>query len=564
MKFNIKPAAIFISLVFIITSCSKTNDEGKMIPNNALAVMHLNTKSLSAKLSWNEIKQTNWFKEIYSDTSIKPWTKKLMDNPDSTGIDFNSGLILFVQKPAGTEGQIVFEGEIKNEKSFKAFNENLSENIAATKDGDINILALKEEAVVGWNNKKFAYVINASGFTHRMKHNMDTLESNTGLAGAQNLTLICKNLFGLKTDNSMAKNNKFSSLIKEEGDVHVWQNTEEIANSSAQMGALGTLKLDFLLKGNISTFTGSFENGKINVKQKLYVSPELTDVIKKYFAGKINTDMVKNIPSQNINGLLVLHFKPEGIKELIKLTGMDGFLNIFLSGKNLTLDDFVKANKGDIMFAVTDFTMKRDSVNLGDEANKSNSYYEKPTASFLFSASIGDKPSFNKLLDAGKKEGGDIISSAGIFYANDDRFFAVGNSQQYVSKYIAGSNNKPDFIEKIEDHPFALFIDIQKILTTAALQPVKDNGNQVIMEESLKTWQNVYSMGGEYKDDAFILNSEINLVDKNTNSLKQLNSYFDKISKVMIEKNKKNKERWGQADSTIYPPMEMDTIPAKP
>ena len=255
MKFNINLTAIFISVVFLITSCSKTNEQGKMIPKNALAVVHLNTKSLSSKLSWNEIKQTAWFKEIYSDTSIKSWTKKLMDNPDGTGIDFNSGLILFMQKSAGTQGEIVLEGEIKDEKEFEAFNKNLNENVAApAKDGDINVLTIKGDAVIGWDDKKFVYVVNFPGFAHKM-NNMDTLNSNTGLTDVQNLTTVCKNIFALTADNSMAKNDKFSSLLKEEGDVHVWQNTEEIAKSSAQLGALSMLKLDFLLKGNISTVT---------------------------------------------------------------------------------------------------------------------------------------------------------------------------------------------------------------------------------------------------------------------------------------------------------------------
>ena len=55
MKSNLKLTAVFISLAFIVISCGKTSKEGKMIPNNAMAVMHLNTKSLSSKLSWNEI-----------------------------------------------------------------------------------------------------------------------------------------------------------------------------------------------------------------------------------------------------------------------------------------------------------------------------------------------------------------------------------------------------------------------------------------------------------------------------------------------------------------------------
>ena len=405
----------------------------------------------------------------------------------------------------------------------------------------INMLTLKDETVVGWNDKKFAYVINTPKLPANMNSFGDSINMNTQLVNAtQNLSQVCKNLFALKTDSSMAKNDKFSSLLKEEGDVHLWQNNEEMVKSSAQMGMLGMMKLDVFLKGNITTATGSFDNGKIDVKQKFYVSPELTDVLKKYGGGKINTDMIKNIPSQNVNGLLALNFKPEGLKEILKLTGLDGFVNMFLSQEGITMDDFVKANKGDVMFAVTDFTMKRDSFNFKNEALKDTSYmYDKPDVNFLFSVSIGDKPSFDKLMAAGGKLGGDISANAGVHFANNDKIFAIGNSQQYVSSYLAGSNNKFDFIDKISGHPIALFVDIQRLLlSSSAARPLKDSANKIIMDESLKIWQNVYSMGGEYKDDAFVMNSEINLVDKNINSLKQLNGYFDRISKVMIEKRK--------------------------
>jgi len=348
----------------------------------------------------------------------------------------------------------------------------------------------------------------------------------------------------------MTKTEKFATLIKEDGDVHLWQNTEELIKGSSPMGALSMLKLDVFLKDNISTYTVSFDNGKIDVKQKYYVSAELTDVLKKYTEGGMNTDMVKNIPSQNLAGILTVHFKPEGISEIVKLTGMDGFLNMFLSKENLTIDDFVKAIKGDVMFAVTDFTMKRDSFN----------FYNKPDANFLFSVSIGDKPSFDKLMLAGKTLGGQVNALEAIHSATNDKLFATGNSQQYVSKYIQGNNTKFDFTDKIANHPFFAFADIQKILLTASSQ-VKDSGYKIITDESIKTWQSFYSMGGEYKDGGFVSNTEIDLVDKNTNSLKQLNSYFDRIAKVMIEKNKENMTDRAMADSlTMDMPMDTSSI----
>jgi hypothetical protein len=571
MKLSTRLSAIFISLAFIITSCSKTNNEGKMIPKTALAVIHLNTKSLSNKLSWNEIKQTSWFSELYNDADVA-WAKKLMDNPDSTGIDFSSGLIFFVQKPGGTDGQVVLEGDIKNENDFAAFNKNLTGK-TTSKDGDINILSLPDKVVVGWNDDKFVYVVSAAGITSKMKYPMDNQGNNNGsIDTTQNLVNICKGIFSLSDDNSLVKNEKFGQLFKEDGDIHVWQNTEEIAKSSAQLGALSMLKLDVFLKGNVSTATVNFDNGQISVKQKTYVSPELTDVLKKYFEGSINTDMIKHIPSENINGLLALHFKPEGIRELIKLTGMDGFANDFLMKNGLTLDDLVKANKGDILITATDFVLKKDSVNpraRGDDESpdfdETNSYsYERPDVNFLFSAGIGDKTAFNKLMSAFTKMLGEFGANQKIFYANDEKFFAVGSTQPYVSKYIGGNNNKFEFADKISGHPFAFFVDIQKILSTASSKPSSDSSANIIMDESRKIWQTAYCAGGEYKDDGFVLNTEVNFVDKNTNSLKQLNSYFDKIAKVMIEREKKNKERWQNDSTEVYPPMPMDTLPANP
>jgi hypothetical protein len=50
------------------------------------------------------------------------------------------------------------------------------------------------------------------------------------------------------------------------------------------------------------------------------------------------------------------------------------------------------------------------------------------------------------------------------------------------------------------------------------------------MQASAQMWQDIVMTGGEFKDNAIVQNVEVNLVDQNTNSLKQLNTYFDKLS----------------------------------
>jgi hypothetical protein len=306
--------------------------------------------------------------------------------------------------------------------------------------------------------------------------------------------------------------------------------------------------------------TAIFEEGKINVHQKMYASAELTDLLKKYGGGTVSSEMIKNIPSENITGMLALHFKPEGIRELIKLTGMDGFLNMFTSELGFNLDDFVKANKGDVVLAVTDFTMRPDSFDFKTDKGRDTVFSSyKPDVNIVFAVSVGDNPSFDKLMNAGKKMRENMHRDSGIYYARNDKYFALGNKQQNVTKYIGGGNNKFEFPGKADDHPVAFYINIQKILNEINPRPGMDSVDRAILAESKSMWSDVFLTGGEYKDDGFVINTEVNLLDKKTNSLKQLNHYADIIAKSVLEKKKKEKEKWIKPDSSVLMPQPIDT-----
>jgi hypothetical protein len=66
------------------------------------------------------------------------------------------------------------------------------------------------------------------------------------------------------------------------------------------------------------------------------------------------------------------------------------------------------------------------------------------------------------------------------------------------------------------------------------MQPMAaDSASQfsgVALNESIKMWESIIGTGGELVDGAMIGNFEVNLVDKNTNALKQLNQYVDKLA----------------------------------
>jgi hypothetical protein len=561
--FRITLTACIAALLF--SSCSKKNEVGKMIPKNAMFVVHLDTKSLKEKLTWDDIKQTSWFKKLAADSSAKDWTKKLLSNPENSGIDLDGGLVFFAQKNPGTDGEMILEGLVKNESDFAQFNKNLDSATTIRKDGDLSMATLKSESVVAWNDKHFIYATGSGSAKYKFKMPNDTSGNQNTMAPLVDksvaLSAVCKSIFSIKSDSSLAGSEKFTSLLNEKGDIHAWINTEEILKSSGSLGMLGMLKLDVFLKDNISTYTVSFDNGKISVKQKGYAGKEFTDFLTEYSGGSVNADMIKTIPSQNVFGVLAMNFKPEGIKELIKLTGMDGFLNMYTGQVGFTLDDFVKANKGDLMVAVTDFKMKTDSMSYTDDEGKAHSNtFSKPDMNYLFSVAIGDKPSFQKLIDAGKKITGEMGKSDSLVsYGQNDKLFAISNQQHFLNDYLAGnSNNKYDFMDKFSSHPINIFIDIHKILTVLAAEKKSNPDNEIIMNESLKLWNNIYVTAGEIEKDAITGNTEINFIDQNTNSLKQLNSYFDQIAKVEMDKKEKEKSEMS-TDSLMIPPP-PDTV----
>ena len=542
---HIKLISLVGLMCLLVISCSKKSNLGKMIPKEAAVVIELNSKSLLSKLSWEDIKKSYWYNQLMLDSSMPATSKVFINDPAKTGIDLQSNMIFFVLKP-DSRGQAVVQGSLKDSKVFSEFLKNMHPAAAISKDGELNIFKT-DSAVIGWNNERFAFVTNSDA---QKFQGIDSLTDSTitaiplPLPSSDSLVIVCKNIFSLSEDNSLYKNERFADLLGEEGDIRFWVNTNELSKSSMppMTGMAGMVKLDKFLVDNISTATINFQDGKIAGTHKQYFGKELSDILKKG-DGNINTDMIKRLPSQNLAGVFSLHITPGSILEIIKLTGLDGFVNLFLSGQGLSLDDVVKATKGDILFAVSDITMKNDSLKLPGLKDTISDYYQKTDATFLFAVAVGDKDAFNKLLSFGKSMGKDSTPTK-TFQKMDDKYFVLSNTQDAVNKYFSGQQANPDFLSKINNHPIGSFVDVQMILKAMQAQLTKDSIGKIYYDRNIAMWNNFYFTGGEYKNGGLVSNGELNLVDKTMNSLKQLNQYADDISKVVIEEKKKNKGRW--------------------
>ena len=548
--------AIFTVLLF--ASCSKkTNKRGRYIPSDAGVVVLVNGEALNAKLLWTEIKDNEAFKKMIADTSISSFTKSLLENPENSGVNVKADLILFVVKDTNG-GYTAVEGSINDEAKFKTMMSSALKNGKETAKDGFTYFA-DEKTSVAYNKEKFVVAINTPELSNMDKAISNPMSMDTAMAdvpvvkSTRDMNVITAAVLNLKEDASLAINEQFSGLMAEKGDAHFWLNAKNFSPTAALSGIGAMANLSKLYDGAVTTATVNFENGKINLDVKSYGGKEITDLYKKYSGSAFDNVMVKNIPSKNLAGLFAFNFKPEGLKEFLKLLNMDGLVNLGAAQAGFNLDDFVKANKGDILVAVTD--VREDSI-TGQAAN------------FIFAASINDKLSFNKIIDAGKKFGGQLVvgstEATKYSYNANDKYFVFTNSKTNTDTYLAGTANTSfDFMDKISGGPFGGFVNFQYIFNNMKPKVTSDSLDVEMYNASVKMWDNLLISGGNFKDGGLTQHWEVNMMDKNTNSLKQLNSYLGTMSIIQEKKKAKNNMVWMNED-VIAPAMVDTAMVVKP
>ena len=561
------PIVTAFAFILLLASCSKTNKQGKLIPKDAVFVMIMNGQSLSSKLPWDEVKKNELFQKMYADTTVPPFIKKALNDPDNSGIDVKNDLVFFVQKDS-IGGYVALEGTVKDADKFRTFNLDALKGGSESEKDNIKMIS-KDAVCIGWNKEKFVYIFDAPQmYSPKPRSFMD--DDVADERKPRDISAACKNVFNLASDNSLAKDEKFTSLVNKDGDVHFWINPETLYKDAAGLKELKSLKLDKFYEGNIIDGVVNFENGKIKIDYKAYVSKDLNTIFKKYSGGSLDEAMLKNIPSKDVAAVFAIHFHPESIKDILALSGMDGLVNLGLTKFDISLDDIIKSNKGDLLLSVSDIKIVKDSMTYkGFDGNDKVYNTSKTKADVIFATAIGDKDAFNKLMNIAKKLGGDKLTQdagADINYNSNAKYFAIGTSKDYVDKYLAGtSNNKFDFLSTLSGNPAGGYVNLQYIMKAMENEMTSDSTNRLVYNASVKLWDNVYVKGGQFEDGATSFTIEINLLDKSTNSLKQLNQYFGELGRIEDEKRMARKANMynydNNMDSTMVPNIKLAPPP---
>ncbi len=551
--------AASVVAVVLFSSCSKKdNKQGRYIPATAGFVFHINGESLNSKLPWDEIKQNEMMKKAGTDTTIPAFAKALLDNPDNSGVNIKTDMEIFVIKDSAG-GYMGIEGVVKDEAKLKELLKQGKENDLKETSKDGYTYMTDKKVSVGFNKERFTVAFNLPQLASMNRNTISPMSTDTtfGTTGGmdevkydRDMAKVADELLNLKEDASLANNEKFSELMQTKGDMHVWYSAEHF-NMMDNLGPAAAMmtNLKKLTDGSVFTGTVNFDEGKISFDGKSYGNKDLTAIYNKYSGSSFDKSMIKNIPSKNLAGLMILNFKPQGILEILKLLGMDGLANMGLAQTGLTVDDITKATKGDMMISVTDVKTKADTTS-------------KESAQFIFSMSVGDKVAFGKVMDALKKfmpmmSAGD--PAKGPAFSANDKYFAISGNKTTTDAYLSGNANTAfPFMDKISGGPFGGYIDFQYIFTAMKPSANDDSLDIAAYNASSKMFDNLVLNGGNFKDGGISQHWELNLMDKNTNSLKQLNAYAGTMS-VIEEKKKANRDKLWMNDD-VMPKMDTTTV----
>jgi len=516
---HIKPLISIFALVLIMSSCSTFDKNSPLVPKDAAFAVHLNTNSLSSKLSWDEIKKTSWFMDMATNQKDS-LVKKILDDPANSGMDTKQGFFVFARRVTDGPSYFGFTGTVKDAAAFEAFNRKAGESNDMVNKDNLKTILFKHKGAVTWNNNKFLYLAQTDLAPMR------NLDSNHAYQPAQPMDYheIARRIFNYKKDSLLVSDDRFASLMKDNGDVHFWTNAESLSVDNPYLGALSMLRTDVYFHETVTAVTLTFENGKITAHSKMYSNKELSEVMKKYTGSSINTSLIQRIPSDNVVGLLAANYKPEGLREFLKLGGLDGLVNSFLGDYQLTLDELVAAAKGDIMISVSDVGMKKSKVSLGPGMDSLP--MNGPTANVLVVMSVNNKAPFEKLMGAAQKLNSQGHMPMDITFKLNNDFFVAGSNPVFVDEFLKGTTHNPAFISKISGHPIGFYIDLNRGISAFA----GDSSSGNFLNSSAQMWKDLVVTGGEFKDNAVQEDVEVNLNDQNTNSLQQLNSYIEKLS----------------------------------
>jgi len=150
MKKNLSYLGILLLALVTFSSCSSKADAP--IPTDATFVMHINGKSLSEKLPWSEIKETQWFKYAADNVDGDSLAVVLLNDPSQSGLDINgNGWVFLANRGKGAYSALVWD--LADADKFEALIKKSAPEVKIQQKESTSYIS-EGSMLVAWKGKK--------------------------------------------------------------------------------------------------------------------------------------------------------------------------------------------------------------------------------------------------------------------------------------------------------------------------------------------------------------------------------------------------------------------------
>ncbi len=520
---------VFIAAVALASCGNKGGKTGLLVPKDAFMVVHINGASLSSKLSWQEIQQSQWYqavqKKLQTEEHADSVAMKIFENPEASGVDTKSDMVYYLVSRA-KKLLLVVNGKLGDATKFENFLKQVGNTSAPVVKDGVSSVSIQDRSVVIWDkNHWLALTTMPAG---ELLTQGDDFGMRDVTVSTDTLRGYGQDLLAVKGSKLLDADKRFADLVTDGKDLHVWFNTEtyfKLAMNGRMSMASMFANIGDIVKDNIATYSVDFGNGKITADSRHYYGDKMSSLFKKYEGKPVTAEKAELLPDDVVMAAAI-NYQPAFFKELINTLGLDGIVNALTAQAGFSIDDFVKANAGDVLFAMSNFQGKSAADSAAND---------KPDSDITFGVSVKDKAAFDNLITLLWQRSHSKENA--LTYKLENNWFAASTQPANVERILSGKGSKSAYTDKIIGHPLGLYLNVQRFIEEGSKQSTDTTATKVAALAS-STLRELLVNGGEFTKNYMSMHAELTLADPTTNSLKQLNTLLDSIyvnSKDRIE-----------------------------
>lgn len=542
---------LLLSGVLLLFSCHSVPDHARYIPKDATTVIGVNTNVLSKKIAWSAITGSKLLDELEKGADAGDMRQKAEALKDA-GISYNSTLYFYHKADNRYPGnnKMVLVLPLSSESKWEDFLKKNFKDSPIAPQKDFKTALIDDKAMAGWNEKvliiqnpmrlrttELVPVPAPEDSTGESAPEMVPSEGWGGVDEAATLSEL-QNAFSMKKENSVLKDDHFSTLAKQGDDISVFVNYEQFMNTMNGMG-MGAAVAQPLFQNTAFTAGINFKNGLIESDMRYYPSENMKEITQKLGSKNVDQDLTDRLPGNNLGMVLAYHLDPAGLSAALDKMGLTGLANLSLSSQGLNLDEILGAFTGDLAFTINNFRVEESKMEVDSFMlqfmDTTDLTQREPAMDLLFVLKIKNKATVDKLLRLAQQSGLKSMGNGvyqlgnnpedGQLLVNNDYIVAGNNTAmvQAFSTHKTAQKLPQPAREIVTGHPLGYYMDIQAMLQQVPAPTGRGKAAEAAMlAGSKKMFRSIELAGGEFRHQASNFQLKVNLMDKSENALLQL------------------------------------------